>query len=253
MRIKARFWGITSVILLLSTWAGSSHATVGKPMVVYSENETASIQSSQFTSSTSSWSIGATASTTSRKQYWKVARTHPKGNKKAVVSVENPASGDPYLYAALWDESNWDDGTGASYSDVKQLGQVYTNSYRCFDAAYEETSGKLLVVAASPTANTIKYWTWNGSTWSTESTYTFSNTLGNINWRGKSLTLGEVTSRAKSAGIDMDIRRTSILFGHSTRKLNPVVALGSPAGNTSNALECGFSRNRMGRRGLHPV
>jgi hypothetical protein len=159
---------------------GLAHATVGKPMVVYSEDETASVQYSQFSSS--SWATAATAATTTNKQYWKVAKTHPKGNKKVVVSVENPSSGDPYLYATLWDESNWDDGTGASYSDMKQLGTVYTKDYRCFDAAYEETSGKLLVVAASPTANTIKYWTWNGSTWSSENTYTFSTTLGNIHW-----------------------------------------------------------------------
>jgi hypothetical protein len=55
---------------------------------------------------------------------------------------------------------------------VKQFGQVYTQNYRCFDAAYEETSGKLLVVAASPTANTIKYWFWDGSTSSSVNTYT---------------------------------------------------------------------------------
>jgi hypothetical protein len=139
-------------------------------MVAYSEDEMASIQYSQYSSS--SWATAATAATTSNKQSWKVARTSPKGNKKVVVSVENPASGSPYLYATLWDELNWDDGTGASYNDVKQLGQVYTKSYRCFDAAYEDTSGKLLVVAASPTANTIMYWTWDGSTWSSVKTYT---------------------------------------------------------------------------------
>jgi hypothetical protein len=136
-----------------------SLATVGKPTVAYSKDERASIQYSS-----SSWATAATAATTTNKQFWKMAKTSPKGNKEVVVSVENPASGNPYFYATLWDDSNWDDGTGASYNDVKQFGQVYTQNYRYFDAAYEETSGKLLVVAASPTANTIKYWIWDGST-----------------------------------------------------------------------------------------
>jgi len=33
--------------------------------------------------------------------------------------------------------------------------------------------------------------------------------------------------------------------------INLIVALGRPARNTSNALECGFCWNRMGNRGHH--
>jgi hypothetical protein len=90
-----------------------AQAIVGKPMIVYSEDETASIQYRQYSSG--SWATASTAATTNNKQYWKVAKTHPRGSKKAVISVENPSSGDPYLYASLWDESNWDDGSGSSY------------------------------------------------------------------------------------------------------------------------------------------
>ena len=165
-----RFLTLLTLFFLTLLLPNLSLATVGNPMIAYSEDETASIQYSQYGSI--SWATAATAATTTNKQFWKVAKTSPKGNKKVVVSVENPASGNPYLYATLWDESNWDDGTGASYNDVKQLGQVYTQNYRCFDAAYEETSGKLLVVAASLTANTIKDWIWDGSTRSSVKTYT---------------------------------------------------------------------------------
>ena len=180
MKIKTKLWGLIFVTLLLFIWAGSSHAVVGKPMIAYSEDETASVQYSQYSSG--SWGTAATAPTTTNKQYWKVGKTHPKGNKKVVVSVENPSSGNPHLFASLWDESNWDDGTGSSYNDVKDLGEIYTNSYRCFDAAYEQTSGKLLVVASSPTANTIKTWTWDGSAWTALSNYTFTNTMASVHW-----------------------------------------------------------------------
>jgi hypothetical protein len=73
-------------------------------MIAYGEYEKASIQYSQYSSS--SWATAATAATTTNKQFWKVAKTSPKGNKKVVVSVENPASRNPYLYATLWNKSN---------------------------------------------------------------------------------------------------------------------------------------------------
>ena len=38
---------------------------------------------------------------------------------------------------------------------MKDLSEIYTNSYSCFDAAHEETSGTLLVVATSPTQKKI--------------------------------------------------------------------------------------------------
>jgi hypothetical protein len=171
--------GLT-ILMISFILLASAHATVGKPMIAYSEDETASIKYSQYSSG--SWGTAATAATTTNKQYWKVGKTHPKGNKKVLVSVENPSSGNPHLFASLWDESNWDDGTGSSYNDVKDLGEIYTNSYRCFDAAYEQTSGKLLVVASSPTANTIKTWTWDGSAWTALSNYTFTSTMASVHW-----------------------------------------------------------------------
>ena len=167
---------MTLVVLI---WVGPSHATVGKPMIVYSEDETASIQSSQFNSSTNSWATPTTVATTSNKQGWKAVATNANGNKKAVVSVEVPPSGNPYIYAAIYDESNWDDGNGSAYNDLKQLGQVSDATYRRFFAAYEQVSGKLLVVADDySTAGQINYWTYDGSTWSSANTYAFSTITG---------------------------------------------------------------------------
>jgi hypothetical protein len=190
------FWTLPLFLLLLFILPDFSSATVGKPLLVYSEDETASIQYSQYSvnsvspyytwSSSGDWDTGALAANTTNKQYWKMAKTHPKGNKKVVLSVESPSSGNPHLFASIWDESNWDDGDGtdASYNEVKDLGEIFTKDYRCFDAAYEQLSGKLMIVAGSPTANQIKYWTWDGNTqtWSSVSTYNFSVAMGNIRW-----------------------------------------------------------------------
>lgn len=117
-----RFLTLLPLFFLALLLPNLSLATVGKPMIVYSEDETASLQYSQYSSST--WATGATAASTSRKQFWKVVKTHPNGNKKVVLSVESPASGNPHLYATLWDESSWDDGSGASFNDVKDLGEI---------------------------------------------------------------------------------------------------------------------------------
>lgn len=64
---------------------------------------------------------------------------------------------------------------------MEDLGAVSTADYRCFDAAYEQLSGRLMVVAATA-ANTITYWTWDSGTWSSGSTYSFSNTMATIHW-----------------------------------------------------------------------
>ena len=62
-------------------------------------------------------------------------------------------------------------GQAALTADAKDLGAISTKDYRCFDAVYEQLSGKLMVVAATA-SNTISYWTWDAGTWSSASTYT---------------------------------------------------------------------------------
>jgi hypothetical protein len=64
MKIKTKFLALFSIALISFIWANSSLATVGKPMIAYSEDETASIQYSQYSSNT--WAMAATAATTSK-------------------------------------------------------------------------------------------------------------------------------------------------------------------------------------------
>jgi hypothetical protein len=215
MRIKTKLWGLIFVVLVLSSWPGFSHAVVGKPMVVYSEEGQTAVKYSTYSSG--AWATGATAADgASNEKYWKVAKTHPAGRKRATVFLQQNTT--PRLYASLWDESNWDDGTGSAYGDAKDLGEI-SAYYRCFDAAYEQLSGKLMVVAATA-SNTISYWTWDAGTWSSASTYTFTNFMGTIYW---------IKIAAKPASNEI-----TLIAAGSTLKANALVWSGSAWGNESN-------------------
>ena len=101
--------------------------------------------------------------------HWKVARTRPDGARQVVVFQENDPYGRDALHAAFWDGANWDDGAGAPFGDTKALGRVGVDGlsdFRGFDAAYEQKSGELLVVAGVNTDETVKYWVHGASGWS---------------------------------------------------------------------------------------
>ena len=101
--------------------------------------------------------------------FQKVARTHPNGARRAVVTSENYMPGQAQLHASLFDGTNWDDGLGAPFGDARNFGNALSPTpmtMRHFDAAYEQLSGKLLVVSGSNTDETLFIWTYNGAAWS---------------------------------------------------------------------------------------
>ena len=101
--------------------------------------------------------------------HWKVARTRPDRARQVVVFQENIPSGRDALHAAFWDGASWDDGSGAPLGDSRALGLVGVDGlsdFRGFDAAYEQKSGELLVVAGVNTDETVKYWVHGGKGWS---------------------------------------------------------------------------------------
>ena len=63
---------------------------------------------------------------------------------------------------------------------------IATNTYRCFDVAYEQTSNELLIVAtqrgASLCSTSIYYWTWNGQTLSGPHDYTVGGVGDTLQW-----------------------------------------------------------------------
>jgi hypothetical protein len=79
--------------------------------------------------------------------------------EKIVVTL----SDDGYLDAYVWNGASW-----VLTSNIASSG-VTANAYRCFDIAYEKTSGRaLLVYSRGDIYYEIGYKIWNGSSWSNE-------------------------------------------------------------------------------------
>ena len=136
------------------------------PLVTATDTTAADVKYSTYSSG--NWAAAAEA--VSGEFYWQVIKSGNRNTKKVWVGVK---ASDTHLYASFWDGSGWKKGDGTSGAD--DLGAVYTSTYRCFDAAYEQTSGHVLVVAGDTSANNIKYWHYNGSTWDINgSTYTIT-------------------------------------------------------------------------------
>jgi len=88
--------------------------------------------------------------------------------EKIVVTL----SDDGYLDAYVWDGTAW-----SVTNDLANVGTT-ANAYKCFDIAYEKTSGEaLLVYSAAPATNLrVGYKTWSfTSGWSSESTYVIAS------------------------------------------------------------------------------
>jgi len=88
--------------------------------------------------------------------------------EKIVVTL----SDNGYLDAYVWDGSAWSVKT-----DIASVGTT-ANAYRCFDIAYEKTSGEaLLVYSIAPATNfRVGYQTWSFvSGWSSENTYVIAS------------------------------------------------------------------------------
>ncbi len=99
----------------------------------------------------------------------KVARTRPDRARQVVLFQEDDGGNRDALHAVFWDGTRWDDGTGEPWGDAKALGSIGTTGMasRNFDAAYEQKSGELLVVAGVNTHVTVKYWLHGGTAWNT--------------------------------------------------------------------------------------
>jgi hypothetical protein len=136
------------------------------PLVAYTESSANTDVVRYRTFDGTDWGSESTAYDTNNSGVlkWHTAATSADGKKQAVVAVGTDGN---TLYAALYDGSVW---TTAS------LGAVATSDSRCFAAAYESQSGRLLIAAATSSNYQIKYWVHDGSSWTVNgSTYNFSS------------------------------------------------------------------------------
>ena len=141
-----------------------------QPLIAYTD--TAAVDTLRYSTYSTSWSAEATGPDTNDNNLtWHVAKTAPVGREHVVLAASYT---NKTLYAFLYNGSTW---------STKNLGTINTTDYRCFNAAYEHASGDLVIAAATTTANQIKYWVWNGTSWVVDgSTYTFTTIDRVINW-----------------------------------------------------------------------
>jgi hypothetical protein len=164
----ALFLWASSILLLLLLGLPST-ALARDPLIAYSQYG-ASVNNYLYYSQYQSgnWTTGAQAVTDPAGDYdgyFKVARTNATGTKQVVVWKNGNTGSRRNLLASIWDGTNWDNGTGSPFGDVKNFSNTVDNDYRSFDAAYEQSSGDLLVVSGINTTNTLYTWTLSGTTW----------------------------------------------------------------------------------------
>jgi hypothetical protein len=112
-----------------------------------------------------SWSAEASASSVGAKPYWVVLRASPNGTDYAMAVVDDQAD----LNVQVWDGTSWSAATEHSTN----VGQTTT---RVFDLAYEQVSGHSLLVYREHGSSSLRYRTYDGTSWSAESTYSLIST-----------------------------------------------------------------------------
>jgi len=115
-------------------------------------------------------SQGATLGPSSNR-YWNVLVSSPLTREKLLASatVENT------ITAQLWDGHGWG-------SFVTLASSVGGDDRRKMGAAYEQLSGDGMAVYRVDTTQNPRYRIWDGASWGSEATITFSQCSGSINW-----------------------------------------------------------------------
>jgi len=124
-----------------------------------------------WTRATSTLSSQGAALGSSSNRYWNVLVSNPFIAEKLLASanVENS------ITAQVWNGTNW-----TSY--ITAASSVGGDDRRKMGAAYEQLSGDGMVVYRADTTQNPKYRIWDGTSWGSEATITFSQCSGSINW-----------------------------------------------------------------------
>lgn len=101
--------------------------------------------------------------------------TQSRGPEKIVATL----SDDGYLDAYVW---NYPNKMWISTNNIGFAGST-ANAYRCFDIAYEKTTGRALIVySRGTTTDEMGYRIWDGVSWSSEQLLNLEYTTGVIYW-----------------------------------------------------------------------
>lgn len=120
------------------------------------------------------WNVGANSFTASSTIQWIVLKSNPQRNEK-ILGVLSSAG---YLDVSVW---NGDTDVWAAPLRLASVGTTIDN-YRLFDIAYEQVSGRGIIVY-NPSSSGIKpqYRIWNGTSWTTPQTIDVATT-GTVYW-----------------------------------------------------------------------
>jgi hypothetical protein len=148
--------------------------------IAYSDNATATIDAPKertWTGASATWGSESDLPTAGSPVRWVRVAYCPlesRSYEKIVVTL----SDDGYLDAYVWDGTAW-----IVTNDIASPGTT-ASAYKCFDVAYEKTSGRaLLVYSRGTTTDEIGYKIWTyGSGWSAEQLLDLPYTSGIVRW-----------------------------------------------------------------------
>ena len=150
---------------------GSSYATGNEAMFAYGE-DTASTPRYRIWDG-ANWGTEVSASETASTIQWLILESNPNRNEKILGTLASTGA----IHVQVWNGSSW--------SSVQPLGSgvgTTNDAYRSFDIAYEQASGRAIVVfVPSSTAVDPQYVIWNGSSWTAPATIDISTT-GAVYW-----------------------------------------------------------------------
>ena len=116
----------------------------------------------------SSWSSASATTSTitgSGKVGWVRLEASPNSDEMVLVSVDSIK----YIRAQVWNGNSWGD-------PISITNNAKTSDYQCFDVAYEQSTGRAMVVWAD--SSYVKYRIWNGVSWESEQNlYSSSNSV----------------------------------------------------------------------------
>ena len=145
-----------------------AHAASGDGLVVYGEGTVTTPRYRTYTPT--SFGTESNAQTANATIRWVAMKTKPGATERIMGTLSSAASNN--LTIQRWNGSSW-------VSPVEWQDTNSNSTYHGFDIAYENLTGRVMVVYADGTS-TPKYRIWNGSTWTSEASITLSTSIGTI-------------------------------------------------------------------------